>query len=165
MVDQLPLVPRAVLGDPPPHLPPRPLAAVDLAAAGDQLGGELADPAGRAVQKHHHLVERHGLKATSGPRRRAVAPLGSGATPPPTRAPILGGMRRRLNAAQVAELAELLDDAPERVGVIDQVLQAAAEGRGMTLVLADPPTSRRAAAGSISRRAATSESDAGARGR
>jgi hypothetical protein len=56
-------------------------------------------------------------------------------------------MRRHLNAAQVAELAELLDDAPNRVGVIDQVLQAAVEGRGMTLVLADPPTIRRAAAG------------------
>jgi hypothetical protein len=74
-------------------------------------------------------------------------------------------MRRFLNAAQVAELAELLDDAANRVGVIDQVLQAAAEGRGMTLVLADPPTSRRDAAGNITRRAAASEPGAGARGR
>jgi hypothetical protein len=47
-------------------------------------------------------------------------------------------MRQRLSAAQVAELAELLDDAPQRMGVVDDVLQAAAEGRGMTLVLADP---------------------------
>ena len=46
-------------------------------------------------------------------------------------------MRQRLSAAQVAELAELLEDAPFRVGVVDDVLQAAAEGRGMTLVLAD----------------------------
>ena len=48
-----------------------------------------------------------------------------------------GRMRQRLSAAQVAELAELLEDAPIRAGVIDAVLQAAAEGRGMTLVLTD----------------------------
>jgi hypothetical protein len=55
-------------------------------------------------------------------------------------------MRQRLSAAQVAELAELLDDVPRRAGVVDKVLQAAAEGRGMTLVLADRPgrPSRRA---------------------
>jgi hypothetical protein len=47
-------------------------------------------------------------------------------------------MRQRLSAAQVAELAELLDDAPRRAGLVDEVLQAAAEGRGMTLSLADP---------------------------
>lgn len=44
-------------------------------------------------------------------------------------------MRTHLNAAEVAELAELLDDAPLRLGVVDEVLQAAAEGRGMTLRL------------------------------
>ena len=48
------------------------------------------------------------------------------------------GMRQRLRAAQVAELAELLEDAPQRVGVVDEVLQAASEGRGMTLLLGDP---------------------------
>jgi hypothetical protein len=47
-------------------------------------------------------------------------------------------MRKHLNAAQVAELAELLEDAPNRVGVVDEVLQAAAEGRGMTLRLCQP---------------------------
>jgi len=47
-------------------------------------------------------------------------------------------MRQRLSAAQVAELAELLEDAPRRAGVVDEVLQAAAKGRGMTLRLADP---------------------------
>lgn len=43
--------------------------------------------------------------------------------------------KRHLTAAEVAELAELFEDAPRRVGVIDQVLQAAADGRGMTLVV------------------------------
>jgi hypothetical protein len=47
-------------------------------------------------------------------------------------------MRKYLSAAQVAELAELLEDAPTRVGVVDVVLQAAAEGRGMTLRLTKP---------------------------
>jgi len=62
-------------------------------------------------------------------------------------------MRQRLSAAQVAELAELLEDAPQRVGVVDEVLQAAAEERGMTLALGDPgclpggPVRRRAARG------------------
>jgi hypothetical protein len=42
-----------------------------------------------------------------------------------------------LNALEVAELAELLEDAPVRAGVVDQVLQAAAERRGMALVLTD----------------------------
>jgi hypothetical protein len=46
--------------------------------------------------------------------------------------------RKYLTAAQVAELAELLEDAPNRVGVVDEVLQAAAEGRGMTLRLCEP---------------------------
>lgn len=48
-----------------------------------------------------------------------------------------GGMRQRLSAAEVAELAELLEEAPLRTGVVEEVLQAATEGRGMTLVLAD----------------------------
>jgi hypothetical protein len=52
-------------------------------------------------------------------------------------------MRQRLNAAQVAELAELLAEVPRRSGLVDEVLQAAAEGRGMTLLLADPPAHRR----------------------
>jgi hypothetical protein len=39
-------------------------------------------------------------------------------------------MGKYLCAAQVAELAELLEDAPNRVGVVDEVLQSAAEGRG-----------------------------------
>jgi len=47
-------------------------------------------------------------------------------------------MRRRLSAAEVAELAELLDDAPRRSGLVEEVLQAAAEGRGMTLALVEP---------------------------
>ena len=46
-------------------------------------------------------------------------------------------MRHRLSAAQVADLAELLEEAPRRAGVVDEVLQAADEGRGMTLFLAD----------------------------
>jgi hypothetical protein len=46
-------------------------------------------------------------------------------------------MKHYLSARQVAELAELMEDAPRRVGLVDAVLQAAAEGRGMTLVLAD----------------------------
>jgi hypothetical protein len=55
-----------------------------------------------------------------------------------------GRVRQRLSAVQVVELAELLEDAPRRGGVIDQVLQAAAEGRqrGMTLVLADSAAAR-----------------------
>jgi hypothetical protein len=44
-----------------------------------------------------------------------------------------------LSAAEVAELAELLEEAPLRVGVVDDVLQAAAERRGMALVLVDAP--------------------------
>jgi len=47
-------------------------------------------------------------------------------------------MPKYLSAAQVAELAELFEDAPNRVGVVDEVLQAAAEGRAMTLRLSDP---------------------------
>jgi hypothetical protein len=68
-----------------------------------------------------------------------------------------GGMRQRLSAAQVAELAELLDDAPRRAGVVDEVLQAAAESRGMMLLLAEPgcPAGKRA-----SRRASCGETDA-----
>jgi hypothetical protein len=48
-----------------------------------------------------------------------------------------GGVKRFLSAAEVLELAELLEEEPLRVGVVDEVLQAAAERRGMTLVLAD----------------------------
>lgn len=44
-------------------------------------------------------------------------------------------MKRHLNASEVAELAELLEEAPVRVGTVDQVLQAAEERRGMTLRL------------------------------
>jgi hypothetical protein len=51
-------------------------------------------------------------------------------------------MRKYLSAAQVMELAELLEDAPNRVGVVDEVLQAAAEGRGMTLRLSEPEPER-----------------------
>jgi hypothetical protein len=49
------------------------------------------------------------------------------------------GMRQRLSATQVAELAELLEDGPWRIGPVDEVLEAATEGRGMTLVLTDLP--------------------------
>ena len=52
-------------------------------------------------------------------------------------------VRRYLNAAEVAELAELLDEMPRRVGVIDAVLLAAADRRGMALVLDDRPGQRR----------------------
>jgi hypothetical protein len=52
-------------------------------------------------------------------------------------------MRQHLNAEQADELAELLADAPRRSGLVDEVLQAAAEGRSMTLLLADPPAHRR----------------------
>jgi hypothetical protein len=52
-------------------------------------------------------------------------------------------VKRFLSAAEVLELAELLEEEPLRVGVVDQVLQAAAERRGMTLVLADPAPGRR----------------------
>ena len=48
-------------------------------------------------------------------------------------------MRQRLSAAQVAELAELLEDGPWRIGPVEEVLEAATEGRGMTLVLTDLP--------------------------
>ena len=48
-------------------------------------------------------------------------------------------MRQRLSAAQVAELAELLEDGPWRIGPVEKVLEAATEGRGMTLVLTDLP--------------------------
>jgi hypothetical protein len=33
-------------------------------------------------------------------------------------------MRLRLNAAQVTELATLLEDVPRRAGIVDEVLQA-----------------------------------------
>jgi hypothetical protein len=51
-------------------------------------------------------------------------------------------MPERLSAAQVAALAELLEDAQNRVGVVDEVLQAAGEGRGMTLRLTKPERER-----------------------
>ena len=66
------------------------------------------------------------------------------------------GMRQRLSATQVAELAELLEDAPQRVGVVDEVLQAASEGRGMTLVLGDPGC---LPSGPVRARAARGEAD------
>lgn len=44
-------------------------------------------------------------------------------------------MKRHLNASEFAELAELLEEAPVRIGKVDQVLQAAEERRGMTLRL------------------------------
>jgi hypothetical protein len=46
-------------------------------------------------------------------------------------------VKRYLSAVEVAELAELLEDPPRRVGVVDEVLQAADDGRG-TLRLAEP---------------------------
>jgi hypothetical protein len=47
-------------------------------------------------------------------------------------------MKRFLTPSEVAELAELLEEAPVRTRLVDQVLQAADEGRGMTLVLRNP---------------------------
>ena len=44
-------------------------------------------------------------------------------------------MKRFLTPSEVAELAELLEEEPVRTGVVDEVLQAAEEGRGMTLLL------------------------------
>lgn len=55
--------------------------------------------------------------------------------------------KRHLTAAEVAELAELFEDAPRRVWVIDQVLQAAADGRGMTLLLGPEDIAGRGAPG------------------
>ena len=55
-----------------------------------------------------------------------------------TAVPRVDAVRRYLSAAQVAELAELLEDAPVRTGMVDQVLQAAEERRGMTLRLQSP---------------------------
>jgi hypothetical protein len=73
------------------------------------------------------------------------------------------GVRQHLSAAQVAELAELFEDAPRRVGIVDKVLQAAAEGRGMTLVLDDRLTGRRSQNGhNASRGAARSGAHADA---
>lgn len=43
--------------------------------------------------------------------------------------------RRYLTPEEVAELAELLDDWPTRVGLVDEVLDAAEAHRGMTLLL------------------------------
>jgi hypothetical protein len=48
-------------------------------------------------------------------------------------------VKRHLKASEVAELAELLEEAPIRVGIVDQVLQAAEERRGMTLRLDEAP--------------------------
>jgi hypothetical protein len=47
-------------------------------------------------------------------------------------------VKRYLDASEVAELAELLADAPFRVGIVDEVLCAAEEQRGMTLRLRPP---------------------------
>jgi hypothetical protein len=44
-------------------------------------------------------------------------------------------VKRYLNASEVAELAELLEEAPVRAGIVDEVLQAAEEHRGLTLRL------------------------------
>ena len=67
-----------------------------------------------------------------------------------------------LNASEVAELAALLEDAPARVGVVDEVLQAASEGRGMTLRLHPaPPHAERA---NITPRGATDPSGGSAGG-
>jgi hypothetical protein len=44
-------------------------------------------------------------------------------------------VKRYLNASQVEELAELLEEAPVRVGIVEEVLQAAEERRGMILRL------------------------------
>jgi hypothetical protein len=46
-------------------------------------------------------------------------------------------VKRHLNASEVAELAELLEEFPRRVGAVEEVLQAAAEKRGMTLALSE----------------------------
>lgn len=43
--------------------------------------------------------------------------------------------RRYLTPEEVAELAELLDDWPARVGLVEEVLDAAEAHRGMTLLL------------------------------
>lgn len=53
--------------------------------------------------------------------------------------PSVTTMKRHLSAAEVAELADLLDDAPVRAGLVDEVLQAAEQRRGMTLRLRPPP--------------------------
>jgi hypothetical protein len=58
-------------------------------------------------------------------------------------------VKRYLNASEVAELAELLEEFPIRVGAVEEVLQAAAEKRGMTLALSD--------AGPVASRSALSE--------
>jgi len=71
--------------------------------------------------------------------RQISASHAAGRVPPGTRCCILGSVKRHhLSAAKVEELAELLEEAPQRVGVVDDVLQAAAEGRGMTLRLNEP---------------------------
>ena len=44
-------------------------------------------------------------------------------------------MKQYLSPSEVAELAELLQDFPMRVGLVDEVLNAAERHRGMTLVL------------------------------
>src|SRR5258708_26341688 len=71
-------------------------------------------------------------------RARIAEPRPDGGSAQGSRPFHTSGVNKYLTAAQVSELAELLEDAPERVGVIDQVLQAAAEGRGMTLRLVEP---------------------------
>lgn len=43
--------------------------------------------------------------------------------------------RRYLSPEEVAELAELLDEWPTRVGLVEEVLDAAETHRGMTLLL------------------------------
>jgi hypothetical protein len=46
-------------------------------------------------------------------------------------------VKQYLDALEVAELAELLEDLPVRTDLVDRVLQTAKEGRGMTLILRD----------------------------
>ena len=46
-------------------------------------------------------------------------------------------VKQYLTPSQVVELAELLEEEPVRTALIDEVLEAAAAGRGMTLRLED----------------------------
>lgn len=72
----------------------------------------------------HHLAFRDDERGAGAVGRRQLQTRDTGEV-----------KKRYLTAAEVAELAELLEDEPRRVGVTDQVLQAAADGRGVTLLL------------------------------
>ena len=64
----------------------------------------------------------------------------------------------------MAELAEVLDDVPRRAGVLTRCSRRAAEGRGMTLSLADPGCLQgRRAVRRAARRKADSEVELGRR--